>query len=33
MNWLAENVEGRIPLAGELKERTQPLMELQGIKP
>ena len=33
MNWLAENVEGRIPLAGELKERTHPLMELQGIKP
>lgn len=32
MNWLAENVEGRIPEADELTEDAQALLMLQGVK-
>ena len=32
MNWLAQNVVGYIPKIGEMNERAQELMQLQGIK-
>ena len=32
MNWLAQNVVGYIPEIGEMNERAQELMQLQGVK-
>ena len=32
MNWLAENVVGRIPEFDELAEEAQALVKLQGVK-
>ena len=32
MNWLAQNVVGYIPKIGEMNERAQELMQLQGVK-
>ena len=32
MNWLAENVVGRIPEFDELTEAAQALVKLQGVK-
>ncbi|MEG0565579.1 MAG: BMP family ABC transporter substrate-binding protein, partial [Hungatella sp.] len=32
MNWLVENVEGRIPEFDELTEKAQALLQLQGVK-
>ncbi len=31
MDWLAENVEGHIPLLSELKEEARPIVDLQGL--
>ncbi len=31
MDWLAENVEGHIPVLSELKEEARPIVDLQGL--
>jgi hypothetical protein len=33
MNWLAENVDGRIPLPEEIPGELHSLVELQGVLP